>query len=387
MPNDWYSFLGKSILATDFQLIQNNLDMLFSSGTWINSYDLDPNFTPLFTSPCIFEDSERHRYTKNECLKTNAYIGNYYSWVSDFGNLIPWDYMNMCKLINGGNILFLGDSTQKEFYSTFVSAILATTVTPRNVTRQEILSRCRKNPKKCIKDSRHNNELYFKVHCGDLPSYSVIFKLSWFLDDTENRHKLRFLKEILVTHNISIVFLNTGAHVQEDDELIKHLNHTLSCIFESNPTMSILYRNTYGGHQYCNLTMASSPVQSNHSPVNITLLNLPEFHPEYKWDVIPRHNALIRSLISTNYPSILFIDTATSTNLRPDSHVSKTDCYHYCIPGPIDNWVILHYTALSMVYYHNNNFSSASMKGNAEIRHKSHHKLYNTATCLPLDES
>ena len=58
----------------------------------------------------------------------------------------------------------------------------------------------------------------------------------------------------------------------------------------------------------------------------------------YHWGDILLQNAHIRELLAKNFPGVLYLDIATATGLRSDSHMEG---YHYCIPGPVDSWVNL----------------------------------------------
>jgi len=45
-------------------------------------------------------------------------------------------------------------------------------------------------------------------------------------------------------------------------------------------------------------------------------------------------------MIESKFPEVLFIDVYASTARRADLHTVE-DGLHYCVPGPIDNWVSL----------------------------------------------
>jgi hypothetical protein len=157
--------------------------------------------------------------------------------------------------------------------------------------------------------------------------------------------------------NISLLFLNTGAHHQPDDSLIRNINSSLHHLYEHYPSISIIYRNTYHGHDHCEDTMNALPLDHTlykHFLHKHSYLNegLSEAHPEYGWQNFNHQNTLVQSFLEEFYPQVFYMDIASSTNLRADSHVSAHDCYHYCIPGPVDEWVIYHYNALILLTKH-----------------------------------
>lgn len=139
--------------------------------------------------------------------------------------------------------------------------------------------------------------------------------------------------------------MSTGTHYQKDIELLKNLNASLSLIYEHHPSMSILFRNTFTGHENCASTMRSSPLEN--TPSESERVNRKSLmNSQYNWHFFQSQNALVKEFLSVYFPMVFFIDIATSTNLRIDSHVSKSVCLHYCMPGPISEWVVFHFNAL-----------------------------------------
>ena len=49
---------------------------------------------------------------------------------------------------------------------------------------------------------------------------------------------------------------------------------------------------------------------------------------------------------SVSYPHVLYLNVASLSSLRSDSHCNVDDCLHYCVPGPIDAWVEMLHRAL-----------------------------------------
>lgn len=73
------------------------------------------------------------------------------------------------------------------------------------------------------------------------------------------------------------------------------------------------------------------------------------YNPKWNWDKIYLQNNLVRELIYTKYPQILFWNIYNLTDLRHDSHRGFTvtiDGLHYCMPGPINEWVNLFYNII-----------------------------------------
>jgi hypothetical protein len=60
--------------------------------------------------------------------------------------------------------------------------------------------------------------------------------------------------------NISLLFLNTGAHHQPDESLIRNINSSLKHLYDNYPTISLIFRNTQHGHDHCEDTMNALPL-------------------------------------------------------------------------------------------------------------------------------
>jgi hypothetical protein len=61
---------------------------------------------------------------------------------------------------------------------------------------------------------------------------------------------------------------------------------------------------------------------------------------KFNWGAIYKLNFIIKDMLAKYFPQVIYLDVERSTALRRDGHMSGEDCLHYCIPGPIDNWVI-----------------------------------------------
>ena len=55
----------------------------------------------------------------------------------------------------------------------------------------------------------------------------------------------------------------------------------------------------------------------------------------------------MENLLRTHFPQVLHIDVYAMTLLRADMHA---DQLHYCLPGPINEWVIFLYNSLKLVH-------------------------------------
>ena len=126
-----------------------------------------------------------------------------------------------------------------------------------------------------------------------------------------------------------LIILNAGAHFQEDGVLIPQVRAALAVVVATHPSATVVWRNTPPGHAGCgNMTVPLTEPQRGTLP----------FH----WGEFARQNALIER----EFPSVIYLDVASSTALRGDFHLSSfdappsdRDCVHYMQPGPQDEWV------------------------------------------------
>lgn len=299
-------------------------------GAWVDAYKTS-GYEPLYTTPCVFEHPNILRYVFSaECLSSNANNRNWYTWEPNdeegedvLGN---WDPLQMCLLMQGRTILFAGDSLQSQFFFSFVATALSSTE-KLNLTTEAVIRNIVTCGNLCEWTPHGSCEHPTTIDCGDhIPSYYVLYSRTNFLDAYTN------------TKDVSLLFLNTGAHYQSDDSLILNINNSMQHIFQPrdddnhhhHPPVGVIYRNTFHGHDHCEKFISSSPLLSgaHYHLMDEQVRN----HPNYGWQHFERQNQLVYEFLQVHYPQVVYLDVATSTNLRIDSHVSREDCYHYCLP-------------------------------------------------------
>ena len=62
------------------------------------------------------------------------------------------------------------------------------------------------------------------------------------------------------------------------------------------------------------------------------------FKKDFHYRDFCRQNKLIKDLLDHSFRNVLYLNVATSTVLRTDTHM---DPIHYCSPGPVDKYVLL----------------------------------------------
>jgi len=147
--------------------------------------------------------------------------------------------------------------------------------------------------------------------------------------------------------NIDLIIANRGVHYVPNDVVLTELEHTLSYLRQHHGGVSIIYRSSAPGHKNFDEVRYSAPVSSEAEA------QLDRF----SWDKLKLQNSLIRKLLRNSlirqllrnsFTEVLYLDVYPSSVLRHDGHTTE-DGLHYCIPSPIDNWVVLFYNLLSLL--------------------------------------
>ena len=328
--------MGTLISTDTWNHTQRQLNAIFTNGAWVDAYKT-AGYHPLYTTPCVFEHPNILRYVSDECLSSNSNKGNWYIWEPDEGEemLEKWDSSTMCLFMNGRTLLFAGDSLQSQFFFSFVATALSST-DKMNLSTATVMRNVDTCSNLCEWTPHGSCERPITIDCGDqLPPYYVLYSRTNFLDTyTNTKDSTRWL-ELIETHNVSLFFLNTGAHYQSDESLILNINNSMHLLFQQNTHpvgvgLGVIYRNTFHGHDHCDRFISSSPLSrgAHYHLMDEQLIN----HPNYGWQHFDRQNQMVREFLRVHYPQVVYVDIATSTNLRIDSHVSREDCYLYCLP-------------------------------------------------------
>eukprot|EP00271_Cylindrocystis_brebissonii_P017841 TRINITY_DN4801_c2_g1_i5.p1 TRINITY_DN4801_c2_g1~~TRINITY_DN4801_c2_g1_i5.p1 ORF type:complete len:545 (-),score=61.23 TRINITY_DN4801_c2_g1_i5:710-2185(-) len=137
----------------------------------------------------------------------------------------------------------------------------------------------------------------------------------------------------------SIVFLNTGAHVQPGDVFEREVRAALWFIRKTLPDALIIWRNTPPGHLNC--TTYDGPIKRRQPAAGLP----------FGWANFTTQNEVAKALVKE--VGGVYIDVDKPSALRPDGHFGNPgnlrrfpDCLHWCQPGPLDTWIHLIYMAL-----------------------------------------
>jgi hypothetical protein len=182
-----------------------------------------------------------------------------------------------------------------------------------------------------------------------------------FLKEDENiggKNVVREAKWVnaVARFNSSIVVINTGIHYHPD--MPSNVLAAISHIVTTHPNVSVMYRFSPPGHVGCETEFHAPPLLvAQNDSLYAEGGRFPPNHRtrSYRWFDVVNQNHEVAHMLRSRFPQVLQLNVVSSTALRIDQHVIKTgrwipeDCLHYCIPGPIDQWVTFFFNALDRI--------------------------------------
>lgn len=268
-----------------------------------------------------------------------------------------------CARHAGRTVLFVGDSVQGQFFTSFVSAL--------GVWHSE--HQMRQPLRKCAKDRRWMNDLA-AIHefnldmnlCSPDPTKTVRARFI--------RNELLWLDSAVgggehVPRNFvmcdwraeaveaDLLVLNRGMHFMNDSIVLSQLGATFGTLLhrrrsthrrrpasdvahtdrDGDDMPRIVYRGIHAPIPACHVLDDPLPRPFPYTAYDASVR---AFH----WGEFGTQNAKVALLARER--NITFMDVHTQTAQRPGGHMPSRkgttgDCAHYCIPGPLDEWVRL----------------------------------------------
>ncbi|RUO96274.1 hypothetical protein BC936DRAFT_142286 [Jimgerdemannia flammicorona] len=243
--------------------------------------------------------------------------------------LKPINRADWCQMLDGRHVLLAGDPLQFQLHEMWVDIF-------------------RDGPVVCF------GELNCKDHTICNPPNHKDARVRYLRNDilstvrrnpelADGHPDVRTVQLPWITHNMlayyPIAILNRSPSPLSDTDFAAQLIDTVRAIRQDYPQTLLLYRNTPVGHPGCN---APDLVPLVHQPTESELQDLP-----YHWGEAKRQNAIAKEIIEA--AGGVYIDVATMTNMRPDGHIGGQDCLRYCIPGPLDAWMLVLYNVFRML--------------------------------------
>ncbi|CAB1096144.1 unnamed protein product [Ectocarpus sp. CCAP 1310/34] len=263
----------------------------------------------------------------------------YWKWEPSACRLEEVDEAKFCRVMEGRKgLLFAGDSLTGEMIDTLAAVLRATLVKHVPLTMDtytacdgELTLSWYRND---FLDTRTDG--FDTVHCED--------------PDASMSHCMVFAgmyHDATLTQFDTLV-VNSGAHLRSGGleaygSMMKNASESLTTSMRRlhGDNAILVVRNTVPGHGESFDRMFGGPVDLD------TALDLvAKGPPRYKWTTFGDRNKLLEEAFEATNGGWTLLDAYSPTILRADSHASATDGLHYCLPGPIDHWVVLLYNIL-----------------------------------------
>lgn len=349
-------FLGRGYSFQEWQAVKDFLNCEYTHGDWIKLS------TPskLYEAPCGLPFAARYEW--KFCASAEAHRHNsLFRWKATNCHFAAGDevaakgspqHLSLKDTLRNKKILVVGDSMSEQFTATLVSALFHNnqSLSEKNKAINpecQVLVNGRHNEAPCDDPSRR---CYYS---NNVTSHNIVIDTirneHLKVEDTNSLTKIgaRWHAQ-LGKLNPNLLILNRGAHYVEDDILLRDLRKTFSFLRQF-PHVSTIFRSATIGHSDFAEKRLSEPLRSA-SDADVSerggIYNNTKIL--FNWDKFRHQMSLVKSLIDSSFPEIIFIDVYASTARRADLHAVE-DGLHYCIPGPIDNWVRLLHTTLQVL--------------------------------------
>lgn len=333
VSNANFMFLNSSYTENDWNILQNTFQCWSNTGVWKVSKSIHHTnhfyFNPCNTSDIDHvygcENENRIEYHLDITSKCSTISTDTLSTNSKMYSYTNFNSHHFCSILKDRTILFVGDSLTQEFYFTFLFSFGISKCPP-------------------IYD--------MKVDCSSILEESDNFESQSFRALFIRNDKLSvnhpYYENVnewittLIPENISLLIMNRGAHYVDDHEFAAEIEYTFENLksFINNGN-GVIFRSTVPGHGNFSSYFYSKPLeiaqQYDDSSQYIDL------KPEWHYKDFQRQNQIVKDLIYNRFQSIIYMDIYPFTVLRADGHV---DNIHYCIPGPLHEWIRMLYNIL-----------------------------------------
>jgi hypothetical protein len=149
-------------------------------------------------------------------------------------------------------------------------------------------------------------------------------------------------------HPDSVVLVNRGVHGDTDSNVVNNIRVVLNFLIRTlSPEESLLiWRTVNIAHVNCGENRR--PIPSSRWKDDFIDDN--PYHREWNWKKFPVQSQkvvlpMVKDIIARNNSFLasrfVYLDVFESIKLRADGHHHEIyDCLHYCVPGPLDSWII-----------------------------------------------
>lgn len=338
-------FLGEYYSLVSWKKVQVRIECINRHGSW--TLNDSAVFTPSVCS---------NPYSRQAaCPKAPITQGWKYHWSVDDrlchhakgADLSRFDALALCRVMNGRNMMIVGDSISNEFGISLLNVFASSSNSSCSGT-------CKDLPTCQVTYNFNCQQRFpdFKLHVIRNDRVSLISHQS-LQDDKGNFREFPWIDELSVDKDVSLFILNRGAHFEGTEKVLDDIERTLNYLISTYANATILWRNSYAGHLYDEKEFYGPPWNESQAAQYRNNTTLP-----YHWSEFHDQNNAIRDLILSNAEfraKVLYWNIEYLMSYRVDmvdrdgSMHGKHYGLHYCIPGPIDNWPKLMLYILLMI--------------------------------------
>ena len=340
-PSQWRKLEADLACFTDLSIAGS------PGGTWVPTPDGSPHVlwgNATTDDPCVYE---QHR---GQCgpRATRASLRWVWTPPPSCPPTPPWTRESPCSW-GGGDVLLIGDSLQFQWEMSLFNAVH---------------TECTSKDWMVMDWGRRNdsiNEGWPLVGCP--PARMYLYRedsMTWpilrdpqpaRINDVPKPTVRPLYTRLRSDTRIGTIVLNRGAHPVSTPDLLQVLSDILTELRTVRPEVTVVWRNTPPGHAKCwEPKTRDGPPLGAFPPTE----GLPFF-----WGTFAAQNEAVREYLSTHWPGVVYLDVASASTVRADSHQVGNllgesrecvkldeggnppicDCLHSCVPGPSDAWV------------------------------------------------
>ena len=255
-----------------------------------------------------------------------------------------------CSRYAGRTVLFVGDSVQGELFLAFASILGVISamanpgqegcrrVAPRGSGPAELdvsIEACKEGPQGVTVRFIRNELLWLDPEINARARHP---------DRKFGAPALMLCDWFSAVAAADLVVMNRGYHSLTDPKIDMHmqqLNETVAGVASLMRTQPvplqkrIVYRGTHGSMHGCFAEV--DPIERPWNEVAARMAS--RSNAQYNWRSVEAREARAKALLSSL--RIPYLDTFVSTSYRPGGRMPPGNCNHFCLPGPVDDWVRL----------------------------------------------
>ena len=260
-------------------------------------------------------------FSKN-CSNAKNNVGRKYRWysTSKFALNANFSRSIMCNILEGKNLVIAGDSLSDQFYVTLLHMMWTGSDTYLPAT---------------VFDGYTPTTVY--INCSSSQSFNLTYIRSYHLNTNIKRRLSPDVEKPWINSIAAgtVLLLNRGVHYTPSTPFISQLNNTFNEIKSkyidliNNKKLLVIYRDTHHG--------VSNYEQLFNTTPSLHTTNYTKLEKSWGWDQFDEENRLSYDLITSKFPWVTYMNISGSTRFRSDS---RKDGLHFCIPGPVDSWIM-----------------------------------------------